>query len=154
MTLEPGDRAPDFALPDDSGATVTLSDFAGKRLVVYFYPKAFTPGCTTQACDLRDHHASFETAGYAVVGVSPDPVDRLSDFRAEYDLPFPLLSDEDNSTARAYGAFGPKRNYGREYEGLIRSTFIIGPDGTVEQVWRNVRAQGHAERLMRVAAGE
>lgn len=150
MTLEPGDRAPDFALPDDSGAKVALSDFAGRRLVVYFYPKAFTPGCTTQACDLRDHHASFEAAGYAIVGISPDPVDRLSDFRAEYDLPFPLLSDEDNSTARAYGAFGPKRNYGREYDGIIRSTFIIGPDGTVEQAWHNVKAQGHAERLMRV----
>lgn len=148
MTIEVGDRAPNFTLRDDSGGEVALSDFAGSHLLVYFYPRAFTPGCTTQACDFRDRYDVFRKAGYEVVGISPDPAEKLAGFRAKHDLPFPLLSDEDHAVAAAYGAWGTKRNYGKEYEGLIRSTFIIGPDGTVQRAWRNVRARGHAERMV------
>jgi thioredoxin-dependent peroxiredoxin len=154
MTLEPGDRAPDFSLADDTGKTVSLGDYAGRHLVLYFYPKAFTSGCTTQACDLRDRHETLAAAGYAIAGVSPDPVERLADFRAEHDLPFPLLSDEDHAVASAYGAYGTKKNYGREYEGIIRSTFVIGPDGHIVEAWRNVRASGHGDRVVRVAMSE
>jgi thioredoxin-dependent peroxiredoxin len=154
MTLEPGDRAPDFSLADDTGTTVSLGDYAGRHLVLYFYPKAFTSGCTTQACDLRDRHETLAAAGYAIAGVSPDPVERLADFRAEHDLPFPLLSDEDHAVASAYGAYGTKKNYGREYEGIIRSTFVIGPDGHIVEAWRNVRAAGHGDRVVRVAMSE
>jgi thioredoxin-dependent peroxiredoxin len=153
MTLDIGDRAPDFTLPDDRGGTVALTDYSGKHLVVYFYPKAFTPGCTTQACDLRDGHASFLARGFEIAGISPDPVERLARFREEHRLPFPLLSDEDATVARAYGAYGTKKNYGREYEGIIRSTFVIGPDGTILEAWRNVKAKGHADRLARATGG-
>lgn len=148
MTVEAGDPAPDFTLPDDSGNVVSLDDYRGKRLVLYFYPKAFTPGCTVQACDLRDNFEAFRGAGFEVVGVSPDPVARLARFREDHRLPFPLLSDQDHQVATAYGAYGTKTNYGRSYQGIIRSTFVIGPDGTVEAVWRNVNAKGHADRLM------
>lgn len=147
MALEPGDRAPDFAATDHDGRAVRLADYAGKGLVLYFYPKAFTPGCTTQACDLRDRYETFSAAGYEIAGISPDSPERLAEFRAEHDLPFPMLADEDNAIARAYGAYGTKKNYGREYEGIIRSTFVIGPDGRVAEAWTNVRAKGHADRL-------
>jgi peroxiredoxin Q/BCP len=149
MTIEAGDQAPDFTLSDHEGKTVALADFSGSHLLMYFYPKAFTPGCTTQACDLRDRHDVFLDAGWKVVGISPDPANKLSEFHAEYNLPFPLLSDEDHSVASAYGAWGTKKNYGREYEGLIRSTFVIGPSGVVEQAKRNVKASGHGERMVR-----
>lgn len=149
MTVAVGDRAPAFTLRDDSGAPVSLSDFAGRGVVVYFYPKAFTPGCTTQACDLRDRHDAIASAGYAVIGISPDPVDRLARFRAEHDLPFPMLSDPDHTVAAAYGAWGTKKNYGREYQGIIRSTFVVGADGTVEQAMVNTRAAGHGDRVLR-----
>jgi thioredoxin-dependent peroxiredoxin len=152
MKLEAGDPAPDFSLTDHAGRTVSLSDYAGKHLVLYFYPKAFTSGCTTQACDLRDRHDTLAAAGYEVVGVSPDPIARLAGFRDEHDLPFPLLSDEDHAVAAAYGAYGTKKNYGREYEGIIRSTFVIGPDGTIVEAWRNVKAAGHGDRVLRVAS--
>ena len=147
MTLEIGDAAPPFMLSDDAGGTVALADLAGERVVLYFYPRAFTPGCTAQACDFRDRHQAFLAAGYRVIGISPDTVERLAGFRDEHDLPFPLLSDPGHAVAEEYGAWGIKKNYGREYEGLIRSTFVIGPDGTIEKAWRNVRANGHVERL-------
>jgi thioredoxin-dependent peroxiredoxin len=150
MALEPGDRAPDFVATDHAGNTVRLADYGGKRLVLYFYPKAFTPGCTTQACDLRDRYETFSAAGYEIAGVSPDTPERLADFRAEHDLPFPMLSDQDHAIARAYGAYGIKKNYGREYEGIIRSTFVIGPDGLIEEAWINVQAKGHGDRLARL----
>lgn len=149
MSIEAGDAAPDFTLEDDTGSPVTLGDLRGSKVLIYFYPKAFTPGCTTQACDLRDRHASFAAAGYLIFGISPDPVDKLARFRAEHDLPFPLLSDPDHAVAAAYGAWGTKKNYGREYEGLIRSTFVIDGAGTVEHAWRNVRASGHGDRMIR-----
>lgn len=149
MPLSPGDPAPDFTLPDDAGNAVSLTDFAGRGLVLYFYPKAFTPGCTTQACDLRDRHTAITDAGYTVLGVSPDPVERLAAFRAEHHLPFRMLSDPDHAAAAAYGAWGTKKNYGREYQGIIRSTFVIGPDGTIAQAMVNTKAAGHGERLVR-----
>lgn len=149
MTLEIGDPAPGFTLPDDSNDPVSLGDFAGSDVLVYFYPKAFTPGCTTQACDLRDRYELLAAGGYSIVGISPDPVIKLAEFRAEHSLPFPLLSDEDHQTAAAYGAWGTKRNYGREYEGLIRSTFLIGSTGLIEEAWRNIRAKGHGDRVVR-----
>lgn len=149
MTIEAGDQAPDFTLFDHAGKQVALADFMGSHLLLYFYPKAFTPGCTTQACDLRDRYDLFLDAGWRVVGISPDSVDKLAEFHAEYGLPFPLLSDEDHAVASAYDAWGIKKNYGREYEGLIRSTFVIGPSGVVEQAKRNVKASGHGERMVR-----
>jgi thioredoxin-dependent peroxiredoxin len=147
MRLAEGDRAPDFTRPDQDGTPVALADFAGKALVIYFYPKAFTPGCTTEACDFRDRYQRFVAAGYTVLGVSPDPVERLERFREKHHLPFPLLSDEDHTMAEAYGAWGTKKNYGRQYEGLIRSTFAVGADGTIEHAWYGVRAKGHAARI-------
>lgn len=149
MAIEAGDPAPDFTLLDQSGSPVSLTDLRGSRVLLYFYPKAFTPGCTTQACDLRDRHDLFTRGGWKIIGISPDPVDRLAGFHAEHDLPFPLLSDEDHAVASAYGAWGMKKNYGREYEGLIRSTFVIGPAGDVEHAKRNVKATGHGERMAR-----
>jgi peroxiredoxin Q/BCP len=145
MPLSPGDPAPDFSLTADDGSTVSLGDFTD--VVVYFYPKAFTPGCTTESCDFRDHHATFQGQGYDVIGISPDPADKLAEFREEYDLPFPLLSDPDHAVAEAYGAWGVKKNYGREYEGIIRSTFIVR-DGTISDAMVNVRAKGHVERIL------
>jgi len=147
VKLTSGDAAPDFARPDNEGTSRSLSDYAGQKLVLYFYPKAFTPGCTTESCDFRDRHQAFAAAGYEIVGVSPDPVGRLEDFRQKHDLPFKLLSDEDHAMAAAYGAWGAKKNYGREYEGIIRSTIVVGTDGKVEHAWYNVRAPGHAERV-------
>ena len=149
MRLDTGDAAPYFSRLDHEGAEVTLDDYAGHRLVIFFYPKAFTPGCTAESCDFRDRHEPFYTAGYEILGVSPDPVDRLAAFRAEHGLPYPLLSDEDHTMAEAYGAWGTKKNYGKEYEGLIRSTFVLDAEGTVEHAWYNVRAKGHAERVAR-----
>jgi peroxiredoxin Q/BCP len=146
MPLSPGDTAPDFSLTADDGSTVSLGDFS--KVVVYFYPKAFTPGCTTESCDFRDHHSTFHAQGYEVVGISPDPAAKLADFRSEYDLPFRLLSDPDHVVAEAYGAWGIKKNYGKEYEGLIRSTFVI-EDGTISSAMTNVRAKGHVDRIVR-----
>lgn len=148
VMVEAGDKAPGFVLPDETGHPVALGDFAGRQLIVYFYPKAMTPGCTTEACDFRDRSDRFLDAGISVVGISPDPPGRLATFKDREHLNFPLLSDVDHSVATAYGAWGVKKNYGREYEGLIRSTFVIDPEGTVIRVYRNVRAKGHVERLV------
>ena len=147
MKLEPGERAPAFRLIDDSGEAVDSRDFAGRPLVIYFYPRAFTPGCTTEACDFRDRYEHFAAHGYEIIGVSPDPPAELARFRTEHGLPFRLLSDPDHAMADAYGAWGIKKNYGREYEGIIRSTITVGGDGTVENAWYNVRAKGHADRI-------
>jgi peroxiredoxin Q/BCP len=154
MRLEPGMKAPHFARPDQSGKMRSNDDFTGSGLVVYFYPKAFTPGCTTESCDFRDNHQRFLDAGYAVVGVSPDPIDQLAGFRDEYALPFPLLSDEDHSMASSFGAWGMKKNYGREYEGIIRSTFVIDGSGSVEHAWYNVKAKAHVTRVANDVLGD
>lgn len=146
-------KAPDFTLLDQDRNPVSLSDFSGKRVVVFFYPKAMTPGCTAEACDFRDSYQDFLAAGMAVVGVSPDPPEDLARFREKDNLPFPLLSDADHQVAEAFGAWGPKKLYGREMVGLIRSTFVLGPDGEVERDYRNVRAKGHVGRLRRDLLG-
>lgn len=138
-----------FSLPDQNGDTVASSDYAGKRLIVFFYPKAMTPGCTAEACDFRDSYDDLLAAGYEIVGVSPDPPPANAEFREKEGLPFPLLSDEDHSFAGQLGAWGTKKLYGKEVEGLIRSTFVLGPDGEVEKQYRNVKATGHVERLRR-----
>ena len=147
--LAPGRPAPDFTLPDAEGRPVSLADLRGRRVVVYFYPKAATPGCTTQACDFRDSLERFTADGFAVVGISPDPPQALAAFAEQEALTFPLLSDADHRVAGAYGAWGEKKNYGRTYEGLVRSTVVVGPDGDVELAQYNVRATGHVAKLRR-----
>ncbi|GGG57198.1 putative peroxiredoxin [Kocuria dechangensis] len=147
--LEPGQQAPDFTLPDASGRPVSLSDLRGRRVVVYFYPKAETPGCTTQACDFRDSLDRFAAEGFAVLGISPDGPEALAKFTENQSLTFPLLSDADHAVAEAYGAWGEKKNYGRTYEGVIRSTVVVDPDGAVELAQYNVKATGHVAKLRR-----
>ena len=145
--LEPGQLAPDFTLTDATGAPRTLAEHRGRPAIVYFYPAAFTPGCTTEACDFRDNLASFQAAGYAVVGISPDPVERLAEFAAAEALSFLLLSDEDAAIARAWGAWGQKTVDGRTFDGLIRSTVVVDAEGRVVSVEYNVQAGGHVARL-------
>jgi peroxiredoxin Q/BCP len=147
MRLQPGEKAPDFTLPDASGAPVSLRDYAGGRVVVYFYPAAMTPGCTTQACDFRDSLSSLQAAGVSVVGVSPDPPAKLAEFAARDGLTFPLLSDAGHEVLEAYGAWGEKSMYGKRITGVIRSTVVVDPDGTVEKAMYNVKATGHVAKL-------
>lgn len=147
--LAPGDPAPEFALPDADGVTVTSESLRGGRVVLYVYPAASTPGCTTQACDFRDNLASLQAAGYSVVGLSPDPPEKLAAFRDEEGLTFPLLSDPDKNVLREYGAYGEKKLYGKTTEGVLRSTFVIDPDGRVEKAMYNVKATGHVAKLRR-----
>lgn len=147
VRLKPGDKAPEFTLPDADGKQVSLADFRGGRVVVYFYPAAMTPGCTTQACDFRDSLASLSAAGVSVVGISPDPTEKLVQFREKDSLTFPLLSDTDKTVLQAYGAYGEKNNYGKTVLGVIRSTFVVGPDGLIEDAKYNVKAQGHVAKL-------
>lgn len=145
--LEPGAAAPAFRAVDQTGTERSSDEFTGTKLIMYFYPRAFTPGCTTESCDFRDRYETFQARGYAILGVSPDVPEKLAEFRDEYDLPFDLLSDPDHAVAEAFGAWGIKKNYGREYEGLIRSTVVIDEDGIIEDAFYNVRAKGHAERI-------
>ena len=147
MRLEPGQTAPTFHGVDQNDVEVSNVDFAGQDLLMYFYPKAFTPGCTTEACDFRDRYQTFAAAGYGIVGISPDEPEKLARFHDEYELPFSLISDPDQKIAEAFGAWGKKKNYGREYEGLIRSTIAIDSGGIVTAAWYNVKAKGHAERI-------
>lgn len=151
--LQEGDTAPAFTLKNDKGETVSLADFAGQRVIVYFYPKANTPGCTTEACDFSDNMDQFKEASVAVLGISPDPVEKLAKFRDDHNLTVQLLSDESKETLLAYGAFGEKKNYGKIVQGVIRSTFLVSVDadgkGTVEQAQYNVRATGHVGRILR-----
>lgn len=145
--LAPSGPAPDFTLPDADGNSVSLASYRGRRVIVYFYPAAMTPGCTTQACDFRDHLNDFATAGLAVIGISPDRPGKLAEFRAKEGLTFPLLSDPSREVLQAYGAFGEKTMYGKTTVGVIRSTFVIDPDGKVEKAEYNVKATGHVARL-------
>jgi peroxiredoxin Q/BCP len=145
--LAPGDPAPDFTLSDADGNQVTLSSLRGQRVIVYFYPAAMTPGCTTQACDFRDSEQSLAAAGLAVIGISPDSPARLAKFREKESLNFPLLSDPDHATEEAYGTYGEKVTYGKKSVGVIRSTFVVGADGRIEQAHYGVKATGHVARL-------
>lgn len=147
--LEIGDQAPAFTLPNDSGETTSLSDYQGKRVLVYFYPRANTPGCTTEACDFRDSLTQLNDLGIEVVGISPDTVDKLVAFREKNNLTFPLLADPDKNVLKEWGAFGEKKNYGKIVEGVIRSTFLVGTDGTIKLALYNVRATGHVARVIR-----
>ena len=147
--LQPGDTAPAFTLTDDHGDEVSLSDFAGRRVIVYFYPRANTPGCTKEACDFRDSLTQLNDAGIDVVGSSPDKQDKLAAFREDHRLTFPLLSDPDKEVMTAYGAFGEKKNYGKVVQGVIRSTFLVEPDGTIGAAKYNVKATGHVARFIR-----
>ena len=150
--LAVGDTAPDFTLPDASGRPVSLAelrDRAERGVIVYFYPKASTPGCTTQACDFRDSLAAWRAAGYEVVGISPDSPKALTTFATRKDLPFPLLSDPEHTVLEAWGAWGEKKNYGRTYTGVIRSTVVVDAEGTVMLAAYNVKATGHVARLRR-----
>lgn len=145
--LQPGDRAPDFTLPDPDGAQVSLSSLRGKRVIVYFYPAAMTPGCTTEACDFRDSLSSLNGSGITVLGISPDSPAKLARFRDRDGLTFPLLSDENRAVLGAYGAYGEKMLYGKKSVGVIRSTFVVDPEGKIEKAYYGVKATGHVARL-------
>lgn len=145
--LAPGDEAPDFTLSDADGNTVTLSSLRGQRVIVYFYPAAMTPGCTKEACDFRDSRDDLAQAGTTVIGISPDPPQKLARFREKEGLNFTLLSDPDRKVLAAYGAYGEKKLYGKTTVGVIRSTFVVGPDGRLEQAQYGVKATGHVARL-------
>jgi thioredoxin-dependent peroxiredoxin len=151
--IEQGTSAPDFTLPDQDGNPVSLSDFRGQTVVLYFYPKADTPGCTTQACGIRDHRADYEAAGAVVLGVSPDAVDAVKKFADKQSLNFRLLADADHAICDVYGVWGEKKNYGRTYMGVNRSTFIIDADGTVAKVFPKVSPKTHDEVVLK-ALGE
>lgn len=150
--IEPGDRAPDFELPDQDGRPVKLSDFRGQSVAVYFYPKADTPGCTTQACGVRDHRADYAAAGATVLGISPDPVAKVKKFQEKFSLDFALLADEDHAVAEAYGVWVEKSMYGRKYLGNERTTFIIDTEGVVAETLRKVKPAEHDERVLQALA--
>ncbi|HYQ10095.1 MAG TPA: thioredoxin-dependent thiol peroxidase [Gaiellaceae bacterium] len=143
-----GKPAPEFTLEDDAGETVSLSDFRGKPVVLYFYPKDDTPGCTAQACGIRDAYGEFEQAGAVVLGVSPDRVSKHVKFKEKYDLPFTLLADPEHEVAERYGVWGEKKYMGRSYMGVSRTTFVIAPDGTVAEVMENVKPDSHADDVL------
>ena len=152
MALQIGDKAPEFALQSDEDKTVKLSDFRGQRVLVFFYPKADTPGCTKQACGFRDNFPVIEDAGAVVLGISPDPVERLAKWRAKEGLPYNLLSDMDHAVADAYGVWGEKKMYGRSYEGIIRSHFVIDAEGLLEDVQYKVSPKKSIERALKQLA--
>ncbi len=149
MTLPSvGQAAPDFELKDDNDQTVRLSDFRGKPFVLYFYPKDDTPGCTAEACEIRDDYSEYRKAGVQVLGVSPDSSKSHTRFKKKYDLPFPLLADEEHRVAERYGTWALKKNYGREYMGIKRTTFLISADGKILRVFENVHAKGHSQEIL------
>ncbi|WLR47746.1 thioredoxin-dependent thiol peroxidase [Halobacillus litoralis] len=148
MTVEKGKQVQDFTLPANSGESVSLSDYKGKNVVLYFYPKDMTPSCTTEACDFRDHHESFEDLDAVILGVSPDPVESHEKFINKHDLPFLLLADEDHQVAEQFGVWKLKKNFGKEYYGIERSTFIIDKEGKLAEEYRKVKVQGHVESAL------
>lgn len=147
-TLQRGDKAPDFSGIDQNNNTHTLADYKGKKLVVFFYPKADTPACTAEACDLRDNYHRFEAQGYALLGVSADPVKKQAKFAEKYKLPFPLLADEGHSILNAFGVWGPKKFMGREYDGIHRTTFVIDGNGIISDVITNVKTKEHTAQIL------
>jgi peroxiredoxin Q/BCP len=149
MTVVVGQQAPNFSLTDDEGRSVSLSDFRGQKVIVYFYPAAMTPGCTKQACDFTESLDALQSQGYAVVGISPDKPEKLARFRERDQLTITLLSDPDKTVMQEWGAFGEKMLYGKKVTGVIRSTFVVDESGTIEHAWYNVRATGHVAKLRR-----
>ncbi|MFP9113278.1 thioredoxin-dependent thiol peroxidase [Flavobacterium sp. RHBU_3] len=147
-TLNKGDKAPAFTGVDQNNNTHTLADYIGKKLVVFFYPKADTPGCTAEACDLRDNYHRFEAQGYALLGVSADPVKKQAKFADKYKLPFPLLADEDHSILNAFGVWGPKKFMGREFDGIHRTTFVINEEGIIDEVITTVKTKEHTAQIL------
>ena len=147
MSVNIGEQAPDFELEANSGKVIKLSDYRGKNIVLYFYPKDMTPGCTTEACDFRDSHSRFEELEAVVLGVSPDPVDKHKKFIAKHELPFLLLADEDHKVAESYDVWKLKKNFGKEYMGIERSTFLIDKEGRLVREWRKVKVAGHVEEI-------
>lgn len=148
MSIQIGNEVPDFELPANNGENVKLSDFRGKHVILYFYPKDMTPGCTTQACDFRDKHTEFEEQDAVILGVSPDPIKSHEKFINKYELPFLLLADEEHTVAEAYGVWKLKKMFGKEYMGIERSTFVIDKEGKLVKEWRNVRVKGHVEEAL------
>lgn len=146
--LKSGDKAPEFSAKDQDGNPITLSDFKGKKLVLFFYPKASTPGCTAQACNLRDNWEFFQKKGYEIVGVSADSEKRQQNFKNKYELPFPLLADEDKEVINAYGVWGPKKFMGKEYDGINRTTFVIDENGVIEDVIGKVKTKEHSAQIL------
>jgi peroxiredoxin Q/BCP len=152
--LKVGDKAPDFKLKTDDGKEMSMKDFKGKRVLVYFYPKANTPGCTTEACEFRDLRPKFDKEDVTILGVSADPKKALVSFRKKQKLNFPLLSDPDHEAIDGFGVWQKKKFMGREFMGIVRSTFLIGPDGKIEEVWDSVRVKGHAAEVLAKASGK
>ena len=148
-TLKVGDKAPNFSGLDQNGTSQKLTDYTGKKLVVFFYPKASTPGCTAEACDLRDNFARFQSSNYALLGVSADNAKAQLKFVEKYDLPFPLLADEDKSVIQAFGVWGPKKFMGKEYDGIHRTTFVIDENGSIEDVISDVKTKAHAAQILK-----
>ena len=148
-TLQKGDQAPSFSGVDQDGKTHQLADYAGKKLVVFFYPKANTPGCTAEACDLRDNYARFEAQNYALLGVSADSSKAQAKFKDKYEFPFPLLADEDKAVIQAFGVWGPKKFMGKEYDGIHRTTFVIDEKGIIEDVISDVKTKAHAAQILK-----
>ncbi|MBC2840663.1 thioredoxin-dependent thiol peroxidase [Robiginitalea sp. SC105] len=147
-TLQAGDKVPEFEAVDQDGNPISTSDYKGQKWVVFFYPKANTPGCTAEACNLRDHYAELQEAGYALVGVSADSPKKQASFRDKYDFPFPLIADEDHTVIKAFGVWGPKKFMGREYDGIHRKTFVISEDGRVDRVIDKVKTKDHAAQIL------
>lgn len=152
MELKIGEKAPDFKGLDQNGNTISLDDFKGDKLILYFYPKDDTPGCTAEACDLRDNHDMWLGKGYKVLGISPDSQQSHQKFIARYNLPFPLVSDTDKSIIKSYGAWGLKKMYGREYEGLLRTTFVIDEDGRIENIFKKVKTKEHTKQILEASS--
>ena len=148
-TLKKGDKAPTFTGVDQDGKPHKLADYKGKKLVVFFYPKASTPGCTAEVCDLRDNFARFEANNYALLGVSADAQDKQTKFKEKYELPFPLLADEDKSVIEAFGVWGPKKFMGKEYDGIHRTTFVIDENGIIDEVIEKVKTKEHADQILK-----
>ena len=147
-TLKVGDKVPEFSSKDQDGNTINLSDYKGKKLIVFFYPKANTPGCTAEACNLRDNYGELQAQGYELLGVSADSEKRQSNFRNKYEFPFPLLADEDHTVINTFGVWGPKKFMGREYDGIHRMTFIIDENGTVSNIIEKVKTKDHAAQIL------
>lgn len=147
-TLKAGDKVPEFSSKDQDGNTISLSDYKGKKLIVFFYPRANTPGCTAEACNLRDNYSELQAQGYELLGVSEDSEKKQSNFRNKYDFPFPLLADEDHTVIQAFGVWGPKKFMGREYDGLHRKTFLLNGEGIIDRVIDKVKTKDHTAQIL------